>query len=280
MKDFQTSHGQRLFRDIALSKDLSHKRMLRIRAFLSGCFRFAKQEGIINHPNPIPDTSVKGRTKTGFVPQAYSLDEIFQVFKILARRDFIVVATAAFTGLRLSELRGLRWRDHRDGKLFVERSVVGTKTGATKTEESQAPVPLVPILDEVLTTYRTWQKKFAGDHDPIFAGERRGNPLNMHNLANRSIKAKFKAAGIPWKGWHAFRRGLSTNLAALGVPPKIAAGILRHSSVQTTLQFYVVSNEPESVAALQKIQDATWGKFGETQDVPQSGSQVRVNNEK
>ena len=261
LKDFQTVHGQRMFRDIAQNGDLSHKRLMRIRAFLSGAFRYAISEGFINHLNPMTNVKVKGRARTGFIPQAYSLDEIFAMFKILVKTEFFIVATAAFTGLRLSELRGLRWGDHRDGKLFVHRSVVGTNVAGTKTEESEAPVPLVPILDEVLTTYRSRRTKFFSDKDYIFAGERRGAPLNMHNLANRSIKDKFKAAGIPWKGWHAFRRGLSTNLAALGVPPKIASSILRHGSITTTLAFYTVTNEAESKAALQQIQDATWGKF-------------------
>jgi integrase len=30
-----------------------------------------------------------------------------------------VIATVSFTGLRMSELRGLRWGDSRDGQVFV-----------------------------------------------------------------------------------------------------------------------------------------------------------------
>jgi integrase len=43
---------------------------------------------------------------------------------------------------------------------------------------------------------------------------------------------------IEWKGWHAFRRGLGTNLADLGVQPATVAAILRHSDVKTTIGFY------------------------------------------
>jgi len=32
-----------------------------------------------------------------------------------------------------------------------------------------------------------------------------------------------------WHGWHAFRRGLATNLHALGVDDKTIQAILRHS---------------------------------------------------
>jgi integrase len=114
LKDFQTSHGQRMFRSIAEKSELSHKRLLRFRAFLSGGFRHARQEGIINHPNPMHDVSVKGQRST-FKPQTYSLDEIGKMYVCLGKRDFFVVFTAALTGLRLSEIRGLRWADFKDG---------------------------------------------------------------------------------------------------------------------------------------------------------------------
>jgi site-specific recombinase XerD len=37
-----------------------------------------------------------------------------------------------------------------------------------------------------------------------------------------------------WHGWHAFRRGLATNLHALGVDDKTIQAILRHSNVSLT----------------------------------------------
>jgi hypothetical protein len=39
--------------------------------------------------------------------------------------------------------------------------------------------------------------------------------------ADRVIKPVFKANGMKWKGWHAYRRGLATNLHELGVPDKV-----------------------------------------------------------
>jgi integrase len=39
-------------------------------------------------------------------------------------------------------------------------------------------------------------------------------------------------------GWHAFRRGLATNLHALGVDDKTSQAILRHSNVGLTMNVY------------------------------------------
>jgi integrase len=42
-----------------------------------------------------------------------------------------------------------------------------------------------------------------------------------------------------WQGWHAFRRGLATNLHAIGVDDLTIQRILRHSNVQVTQQSYI-----------------------------------------
>ena len=41
---------------------------------------------------------------------------------------------------------------------------------------------------------------------------------------------------MEWRGWHAFRRGLATNLDALGVHDIVIQPILRHSNVAVTRQ--------------------------------------------
>ena len=42
-----------------------------------------------------------------------------------------------------------------------------------------------------------------------------------------------------WHGWHAFGRGLATNLHALGVDDKTIQRILRHSNVSITQKCYI-----------------------------------------
>ena len=66
----------------------------------------------------------------------------------------------------------------------------------------------------------------------IFVGERLGRSLNLENLAMRVIAPKLKEAGVKWAGWHSFRRGLATNLYAIGVDE----WIIRTSAVTPTLK--------------------------------------------
>jgi len=168
-----------------------------------------------------------------------------------------VVMVAAFSGLRLSEIRGLRWEDYTGTDLRVSRSVWRTHIGPTKTEESgENPVPVIPILRKALDEHR---KRYTGDGF-IFAGERRGTPLHLDNLARRAITP---VIGDAWKGWHSFRRGLGTNLYRLGVSPKVIQEILRHADVSTTETHYIVVDRTETKVAMQKLEKAVgkeWAK--------------------
>ena len=56
-----------------------------------------------------------------------------------------------------------------------------------------------------------------------------------------------------WHGWHAARRGLGSNLYALGVPEKTIQVILRHANVATTSAYYIKTAPSDAVAAMQKL---------------------------
>ena len=62
-----------------------------------------------------------------------------------------------------------------------------------------------------------------------------------------------------WHGWHAFRRGLATNLHELGVADKDIQAILRHSNLGITMNIYVKSVAESQVDAM----DILGREFGE-----------------
>jgi integrase len=82
-----------------------------------------------------------------------------------------------------------------------------------------------------------------------------------------------KYSGVTWHGWHACRRGLATNLHALGVPDIVIQAILRHSNVSVTRESYIKRDgvDPQSQAAMKALealvcnQNAT-GAAGEDSD--------------
>lgn len=206
MRDFHTKDAQHFFDDLAEDKpDLSHSSLLRMKAILSAVFIFARQEDVLRGANPMQGVKTEGRR---YKPEriAYKLEDIQAMLSKLEEPARTVVTVAAFTGLRASEIRGLRWEDFSGDEIRVVRSVWRTHVGPTKTEQSgENPVPVIPILRRALEQHR---KRNPGD-GYIFAGEKRGDPLNLDNLSRRVLSNKLGAA---WKGWHGFRRGLGTNL--------------------------------------------------------------------
>jgi integrase len=55
---------------------------------------------------------------------------------------------------------------------------------------------------------------------------------------------------LQWHGWHAFRRGLATNLHTLRVDDKTIQAILRHSNISLTMNVYVKSVAESGINAM------------------------------
>jgi integrase len=91
------------------------------------------------------------------------------------------------------------------------------------------------------------------------------------------ILPALKGKQVVWHGWHAYRRGLATNLHALSVPDIVIQAILRHSDVTVTRESYIKRDgvDPQSLAAMQALESlicnqyATAGAEGEDGTVVQ-----------
>jgi len=203
-----------------------------------------------------------------------------------------VVLTAALTGLRKSEILGLRWQDFDGEQLSINRSVWHGIEDEPKTRRSKAPIQVVSQLAEALEAHRLRAGILAQPPLPIFqAGN--GSPLNLDNLARRIIMPAIEKCirckkpekdhmpeghmfeldkSLEWHGWHAFRRGLATNLHSLGVDAKTIQAILRHSNVGLTMNIYVKAVSKSQVSAMTTLSE----KLGMCNESATSGD-VRPN---
>ena len=78
--------------------------------------------GAIEGSNPVHEAKPEGR-RSDFESYAYSLADVEWMLSQLNEPARTIVAVAAFTGLRESEIRGLQWSDYTGAELFVRRSV-------------------------------------------------------------------------------------------------------------------------------------------------------------
>jgi len=268
LRDVRTCHIQDSLNTVARHKDLTKTTLRHVKAFLSGVFSFARQQGYFDGANPVEGVAIPKARPAGET-YAYSLDEITRMLMYTPEPAATVLATAAFTGLRRSELQGLEWTDYTGEELRVNRAVWNGVVSDPKTPKSRAAIPIIPRLRTILDRHRM----LAGNppSGPMFANNA-GHPLCLNNLANRVImptlnvcehcktaeddhaKANHKyerdASRPKWHGYHAFRRGLATNLYRLGTPDKTIQAILRHSNLSTTMNVYVKTVDADAVKAM------------------------------
>ena len=218
-------------------------------------FKQAKRLGILDGLNPIQDVSIPQALEPEDT-HAHDLAEIRSILSVLPEPARSVVLTAALTGLRKGEIRGLCWSDFDGTELAVNRTAWNSVVNEPKTRKSKAPIPVVRQLAEALELHRLRAGILAQPGLPIFqAGN--GKPLNLDNLARRVIMPALRcSSSLPqWHGWHAFRRGLATNLHELGVDDKTIQGILRHSNLNLTMNVYVKSVTESQVSAMDQLSE-------------------------
>jgi integrase/recombinase XerD len=148
------------------------------------------------------------------------------------RRDHAILAVALQTGLRASELTGLRNQD-------VEPRA-GAHLRCWGKGRKQLATPLRPRTVSVL---RTWMKECAGQPDDPLFPTRRGTPLSRDALA--ALVAKHAAVAAQRQSSlaaknvtpHVLRHSCAMALLRGGVDRSVLALWLGHEQVETTTMY-------------------------------------------
>jgi integrase len=236
-----------------------------IRNFLSGAFRAAVGDGLVDF-NPVRDAMVM--TGRDIETHAYSLVEVKQLMKVLEsgqKRDVeewqhtmrAAFMVALFTGLRLEEIKGLKWTDYdkESGLLHVRRTVVNRLVVEdTKTKSSKASVPIVKTVAKELEAHL---KRNSGDGFIFHKVSSSGVPIIFERLILEKVRPACHEAGIDFPiHMHAFRRGLDTAMKDLGVDLSLRTDIMRHSPRNVTDKHYGRASERQMRAVLEKVEAA------------------------
>lgn len=167
--------------------------------------------------------------------EVYSPEEIWALVRAAAdERDAAVFVTAAFTGLRMGELRALRWRD-----VDFPRSVVRVRASYAAGELSvpkSGKVRSVPMVDEVAQALARLSEADAsvGDDDLVFA-EQDGGWLNDDRLRHR-YELAIKAAGVRRLRFHDLRHTFGS-LAITRADIVEVQAWMGHADIQTTMRY-------------------------------------------
>ena len=149
----------------------------------------------------------------------------------------VMLVVGIYSGMRASEILGLRWEavDFEAGVIHVERSVVGKYEDDTKTEASNATVPLHPVARRVLEMWR--------DHLPSIAGWVFGNPMTQRPYWRDSIQKDYlKPAGLRIGvadfGWHTLRHSYRYAMKKTQtISLEMQKDLMRHSAISMTVDY-------------------------------------------
>lgn len=274
LSDIRTFELQEAMDDIVEKTDLKKASLFRVKTFMSAVFSEAIRCGLRgrDNTNPVTEVKVRGRRNERKAETfAYTLDDIRTILDVLTEPSKVLLAVAAYTGLRRGEIVGLKWEDY-DGKVIhVRRNICFGEKGEMsvelpKTEASEGAVPVITPLRSILDA---WKKKAeisegcwifqAGftrkkDHPQSLLDAATLTPSSPQNVLRDVIAPALEKAKIGWHGFHAFRRGLATNLRTLGVDDLTIKEILRHSDVSVTRASYIKRVEGKSVEAMDRLE--------------------------
>ena len=231
-----------------VNKPISARTVLGAHRVLKGTLSWAVKWGLLAR-NPAdavaPPTPKRTEIKVPTPDALKSLLAVIEGTKIAP-----VVQLAIYTGLRRSEVMGLRWADvdMNDGSLYVRQGLqrhrgIGMVAEAPKTERSRRKVSLSAESVAGLRQHRAAQNERRlelgqvwQDNDLVFPGPD-GRPMNPERLSVNFATAT-KRAGLAGMRLHYCRHLHASYLLAAGVHAKIVSERLGHAGIGITLDTY------------------------------------------
>lgn len=158
---------------------------------------------------------------------------------------------AGYAGLRLGELRGLRWcdLDLEAGTLSVSRSLLPDGTPKSpKTAAGVRTIPLLPALRRLLVAWKLRSPYTQPDDLVIATGS--GSSVQERNLRRALDDAKTAAkldATVERLSWHSLRHSFASMLATdLELPATTLARLTGHADAGFTLRVYARDGRDEA----------------------------------
>ena len=239
--------------------------MARTKATLSAMFSDACENGLIA-ANPVTK-SVKCPKKPEKNTRVLTLDE--QERFLTAARESINCNHFLFilqTGVRSSELRGLKWDDidFQNRIIHIRRNVTHDSnnnrfiTGELKTSSGQRDIPMTKTVYNLLMSIKRQQAdrkqkvisfEFA---DHVFLN-RNGKLLPNSNY-DRYLEKICDKAGIERISMHTLRHTFATRCIESGMKPKTLQKILGHANISMTMDLYVHVTGDEKEKEMQQFE--------------------------
>lgn len=178
-----------------------------------------------------------------------------------------MVYVAVYTGLRVSEVIGLRWSDIHEQSITIDERYCRGDWAAPKSDASNTTIPVNRNVIEriqhlrmltvevkagrAMRPYRV--VKSDGPDDLVFQSVKGGKPMRDNNILTRHIKPAARKLGIGWVNWLVLRRSYATWLRMVGTDPRDRQSLMRHSRFTTTAEIYEQDLPESQLRAVEKL---------------------------
>jgi integrase len=178
-------------------------------------------------------------------------EEIKAILMSAGPRVKPLLMVTAFTGLRSSELRGLRWGDVdlKNSELHVRQRA--DRYGVIGKPKSKAGYRTVPFGPLVLRTLQEWRLAGPKGKPGLVFPTPSGEAVALHNNVVRAFTTAVRAAGLTdadgkakYTGLHSLRHFFASwainppERGGQGLAPKVVQQRLGHSSILMTMDTY------------------------------------------
>jgi len=218
---------------------------------LSAVFTQAVRDEAIQG-NPV--TRLKGSlppAKAKTRARVLTVEEIGNLIDSAPKRFVTLVATACFTGLRQSELLGLRWGDidFEQNRLHVRNQLSrATRERPAmlvplKTDAAERSIDLAPDLAKELRRHLLAAKPEHSTPESYVFSTEIGTPMYYRNVNTRALDKAADRAGLNPEGaqklsFHDLRHSAISHLIRAGVDPVTVSRFAGHSKTSVTLDVY------------------------------------------
>jgi integrase len=273
MRDLTPLTLQRYFSGVASSK-LSYESRDKIRDVMSSILSSSVKYGILIK-NPMEGVRLPPARKGNRVKPYVDPAKFSSLLVLIPEPYATMVHVAAFTGLRPSELIGLRWKNVHADSITVEERYCRGEWGAPKSKASNATIPVNDaVIDRIhrlravtvevkgggpgnraIRRYKA--VKSCGPDDLVFVSVAKGAPMRDNTILTRFIKPAARTLGMGWVNWQVLRRSHATWLKMAGADVKDAQAQMRHSRPTTTLEIYQQFIPESQRRAVDKLNELT-----------------------
>ncbi|SFA83026.1 Site-specific recombinase XerD [Lentibacillus halodurans] len=245
LPDLSAMHVQQLYHTLSQEKGLSNDNIRNVHKFLSQALKQGVKFEYI--PKNVTEFIELPKVQKKEV-EVWDLDEVQHFLEVTkTNRYYIVYQIAINTGMRQSEILGLRWKDidFDRGVLNVRQTLshFGELKNSTKTAAGARTIALPDQLMHELNKHKVNQAKeklksgtFYSDHGLVIATQE-GTPLHPRNLL-RNFYAQIKKANLKKISFHDLRHTHASLLLKQGAHPKVVSERLGHADTRMTLDTY------------------------------------------